>query len=399
MTKKQKRDSVQEIADRIGALLREADETGAKLPWHKPWSYGTVECDYDTVTITPTSGHFNGTSGRCYTGLNPWFLDATANDPERNYSSQAWTTYKQAQKVATANLLKLGYEPERSKTDDDGNILAGWGWKFTGDGDSPLGDEPCPGVRKGEKGTPVFFWSFFLAYTDKNGNAVYKPSKARIAKGDLTIKRVPSCRVYSVFNWDQCDGLPEPKNRQLKTMTVSLPRVKDPEALGIPQEIADAFPQVASVWAQFAEATGCKLSNGGDRACYKTNSHEIWMPTVEQFVKTDSDKGLIRYCSTLLHEMTHATGNSAVLDRQLGNRFGSEAYAFEELVAEIGSASLCHSLGIQSELREDHASYIKSWIERIEQDKYSIHTAARMAREAHACLLNAVENESVEEAA
>lgn len=385
MTSKTKRDSVQEVADRIAAMLSEAQETGAKLPWHKPWATGsTVECGVETITIQ-TTGHYNGTSGRCYTGLNPWFLDAALVAQES--SSTAWTTFKQAQKVATANLIKLGYEPERTKKDKEGNVVAGWGWTYTGEGDAPLGDAPCPGVRKGEEGTPVFFWSFFVSWTDKNGKVVRKPSKARIAKGDLTRKSVPSCRVYTAFNWEQCDSMPEPKAAKPRTVQVAVPRVLDPEALGIPREVAETHPAVAAVWAQFAEATGCKLSNSGDRAFYRPATHEIWMPTVEQFTAKNPEQGLNRYCATLLHEMTHATGHQKLLQRDFANRFGTEAYAFEELVAEIGSASLCQSLGIESELRDDHASYIQGWIERIKQDKYSIHTAARHAREALALLL------------
>jgi antirestriction protein ArdC len=376
--RKPKTDSVTRVAEQIAALIKKSQEEGTPLPWHKPWAFGTVEVDHETVTIRPNSGHYNGTSGRCYNGLNVWFLDATA--AEAGYRSQSWTTFKQAKKLATANLIKLGYAAEGTKTDDDGEIVSGWGWSWAGEGDAPLGDDPCPGVRRGEKGTPVFFWSFFKAYSDSSGNVVRKPTKDQIASGGLKVRSIPSCRVYSVFNWDQCDCLPESKKRQAKKMVVTLPRVKDPAAIGIPVEVAEAYPQVASVWAHFSAATGCKLSNGGDRAFYRPSTHEIWMPTVAQFTAKSAEKGLVRYCSTLLHEMVHAT--SKPLDRQLGNRFGSGAYAFEELVAEIGAASLCHAMGIESELRDDHASYVKSWLEKIEDDKYAIHTAARMSREA-----------------
>ena len=388
-TRKPKTDAVERVAIQIADLIRQSQKDGTPLPWHKPWSHGEVVVDTETVTIRPNSGHYNGTSGRCYNGLNIWFLDATAH--AGGFGSQAWTTFKQAQKLAAANLTKLGYEPERVKTDDDGNVVAGWGWSWAGQGEAPLGESPCPGVRRDEKGTAVFYWSFFKSYRDRDGKVVRKPGKARIAQGDLTVKTVPNIRVYNVFNWDQCDCLPEPRKRQAKETVVVLPRVKDPAALGIPVAIAEAYPQVASLWAHFAEATGCKLSNGGDRAFYRPATHEIWMPTVEQFVAKGAEKGMVRYCSTLLHEMVHAT--SKPLDRQLGGRFGSGAYAFEELIAEIGAASLCHALGIESELREDHASYVKSWLEKIEEDKYGIHTAARMSREAMAYLLGETDAE------
>jgi hypothetical protein len=48
-------------------------------------------------------------------------------------------------------------------------------------------------------------------------------------------------------------------------------------------------------------------------------------------------------------------------DRKPGKRFGDEAYAMEELVAELGAAFLCADLGITSEPRADHAHYLDLW--------------------------------------
>ena len=394
--KKKKKNAVEIIADKILKLIRKAKKDGTPLPWHKPWAQGPgIQYDTETVTITPEQGHFNGCSGHVYKGLNQWFLDALSQ--ENDYTSQAWTTFKQAKKVATLHLIKLGYVPASTKENDKGEIVAGWDWSWGGEGKAPLGADPCPGVRKGEESTEVFYWSQWMRWVDAEGNTVRKPTKAQIASGAVKKKTTPSLRVYRVFNFDQCDSMPAPRGRSKQTITYCLPVVKDPAALGIPQEVADQFPQVASVFAAFAEATGCTLTNAGNRAFYNITQHAITMPTVAQFVKVNNGSGVARYAATLLHEITHATGNKAVLDRQFGKRFGDEAYAFEELVAEIGSASLCQALGVPSALREDHASYVASWLKVLDDDKYSIHTAAKHSRESMALLLDAVTQDAAED--
>jgi antirestriction protein ArdC len=80
--------------------------------------------------------------------------------------------------------------------------------------------------------------------------------------------------------------------------------------------------------------------------------------------------------------MTHWTGGKARLDRDLGHRFGSDAYAVEELVAELGAAFLCADLELGLEAREDHAAYIASWLKVLSHDSRAIFTAAAQAQKA-----------------
>ena len=70
------------------------------------------------------------------------------------------------------------------------------------------------------------------------------------------------------------------------------------------------------------------------------------------------------------------------LDRQLSTRFGDDAYAAEELIAELGAAFLCADLGITSEPRPDHAAYLASWLKILKADKKAIFTAASAASRA-----------------
>ena len=70
----------------------------------------------------------------------------------------------------------------------------------------------------------------------------------------------------------------------------------------------------------------------------------------------------------------------------MSGRFGSDTYAVEELVAELGAAFLCSDVGITQEPRTDHAQYIKHWLQVIKDDKKAIFTAASQASKASAWL-------------
>jgi antirestriction protein ArdC len=88
------------------------------------------------------------------------------------------------------------------------------------------------------------------------------------------------------------------------------------------------------------------------------------------------------YYSTLAHEHVHWTGAANRLAREFGRRFGDEAYAFEELIAELGAAFLCAGLGLSNEPRPDHAAYIASWLRVLKGEKRAIFTAASKAQAA-----------------
>ena len=63
-------------------------------------------------------------------------------------------------------------------------------------------------------------------------------------------------------------------------------------------------------------------------------------------------------------------------------RFGSEPYAKEELVAELGAAFLCARAGIAPATLEDSAAYLANWLKKLREDKRLIVTAAGAAQRA-----------------
>src|ERR1019366_3861370 len=188
--------------------------------------------------------------------------------------------------------------------------------------------------------------------------------------GESEQRQVRYLKSSSVFNVEQIEGLPAHYTAQAAS-------VPNPEARVAAGE-------------RFAAATGAVIRHGGDRAYYAPQEDAVQMPPFETFRDAGS------YYATLLHELTHWTGHSSRLARDLRNRFGDEAYAAEELIAELGAAFLCADLGIALEPREDHASYLAVWLKVLRADSRAIFTAAAQAQRA-ADYLHALN--SVQEAA
>jgi antirestriction protein ArdC len=132
----------------------------------------------------------------------------------------------------------------------------------------------------------------------------------------------------------------------------------------------------------FLAATKATIRCGGDRAYYDRSTDHIQMPDEQLFRAEDTLTRSQDWYAVLSHELTHWAGSSTRLNRQFGKRFGDDAYAMEELVAELGAAFLCAELGLTPILRDDHASYVNHWLTVMKADKRAIFTAAAKASEA-----------------
>jgi antirestriction protein ArdC len=126
----------------------------------------------------------------------------------------------------------------------------------------------------------------------------------------------------------------------------------------------------------FFRAIGSDLRHGGNQAYYSPSGDYVQMPPFAAFRES------ISYYSVLAHEHTHWTASAARCNRELGKRFGDNAYAAEELIAELGAAFTCAHLGLSTEPREDHAQYLQSWLRVLKADKRAIFTAASKAQQA-----------------
>lgn len=121
------------------------------------------------------------------------------------------------------------------------------------------------------------------------------------------------------------------------------------------------------------------------KASYVFNANQVddfALPDRTRFVGSATSSATERLYSTLLCEFTHWTGIKTRCDREFGKRFCDDAYAMEELVAELGAAFLCADLGIANTPRPDHAAYISHWLTVLKADKKAIFTAASKATQA-----------------
>ena len=218
-------------------------------------------------------------------------------------------------------------------------------------------------VRKGEKGRKVVFFKMME----------YKTGKVD-EDGNEKTELVPWLTVYTVFHIRQCDGLEQKYH-------LGGDKLFDFNG----DTTADA------VAAEYLTREGIRYEKiNGDRAYYRPSEDLIVTPLPEQF----ADRG--EYYSTLFHEMTHSTGHEKRLNRLTKcAAFGSDDYSTEELVAEIGSASLLATLGIGQESNlKMSAAYIKNWLKALKNDKKMIVVAAGRAEKAVRMILNIKEGEA-----
>ncbi len=248
----------------------------------------------------------NALTRRSYSGINVLILWAAVVDG--GYSAQRWLTFRQA--------LQLG-----------GN------------------------VRRGEKGTVVCYADRFTP----------RGEEERARDEDREARQIAFLKRFTVFNIDQCDGLPEEV-----TKVPTLP------------EERETIPHAEALIA----ATGADFRIGGGSAFYAPDADFVQVPPQQAYPEQ------INWYRTALHELGHWTGHPSRLGRDFSGRFGSSAYAREELVAEMASAFTCASLSISPTVR--HADYIGAWLEVLREDERAIFRAASLASKAADYLLGFV---------
>lgn len=214
-------------------------------------------------------------------------------------------------------------------------------------------------VRKGEQSTlAVLYKPMSKEAHDEDGQVV------RDEQGNVKMVQFALLRTHCLFNIEQTEGLPNEEQQNDNG------------------EDTMAFIDHAPAERLLA-ASGAHIEHRyGDSAFYLPIRDLIQLPTKAQFVDVGS------YYATALHELTHWSGHHSRLNREGitgGHTFGSAAYAFEELVAEMGAAFLCALTGTQGELR--HEEYLASWLKILKEDKRAIFRASGLAREASEYLL------------
>jgi antirestriction protein ArdC len=262
---------------------------GGTVPWHKPWN---------SATGLPK----NLSSGKPYRGINVMLLGC------QHYTSPWWVTFRQC-------------------SERGGN------------------------VRKGEKATPVVFWSQLHRQDDTE------------AEGNHNSHFV--LRYYHVFNAAQCDGLAYP---QTEPTPQEFPPIETCEQLvaGMPK------PPV--------------IVHHETQAYYRPSADRINMPPRTLFAHAEE------YYSTLFHELTHSTGHTSRLNRPTLTDlcpFGTTNYSKEELCAEMGAAYLCGLAGIENATIDNSAAYLQGWLRKLGSEPKLLVQAAAQAQKAVDYITNA----------
>ena len=210
-------------------------------------------------------------------------------------------------------------------------------------------------VRKGEKGTMIVKVVEF-GREEEAAALVRAESASEKEQG----RSARALRRYWVFNADQIDGIPAAEKQT--------------------QELAfEPIERAEAVMQALIEKTGLLVMHGNFEPCYIPSRDEIRLPHREAFNKS----GAWGYHSVALHEAAHSSLHERRMNRgeAIGKRWGDQAYALEELRAEICSAILASETGVpmSQESIANHASYLNSWVEAIQGDPMAIFTAAKDA--------------------
>ena len=272
-----------------------AELEAGRLPWVQPWGSAGVRA--------PLGLPKNAATGRTYSGINVLILwDAVV---EQGYASQSWLTFRQS--------VALGGH-----------------------------------VRKGERGTTVVYADRFVP----------DDLRDRARERGVEPRGIPFLKRFTVFNVEQCAGLPD--------------------GIAAPQSPVDAsliLPQVE----ELIRATGADFRIGGDKAYYDVAGDYIRVPPPQAFYEK------VNWHRTSVHELSHWTGAPNRLARDLSGPFGSKPYIFEELCVEIACAYTLSALGVVPTVR--HADYLGAWIDLLTEQNRAIVRAASAASKAADYLL------------
>ena len=211
-------------------------------------------------------------------------------------------------------------------------------------------------VRKGEKSEIVVFWKI-LEQLETNEET-----------GEKEIKKIPLLRYYNVFHISQVDGVeplaPEQLNNDITPIEAGDKIITD---------------YITREHLNFIE---CK----SNKAYYSPSADTVKVPLKEQYNLINE------YYSTTYHELIHSTGHKNRLNRLHTGAiaaFGSEDYSKEELVAEIGSATIMNMLGIETtKTFRNSTAYIQSWLQVLRNDNKFIISASSKAEKAVNYIMN-----------
>lgn len=209
-------------------------------------------------------------------------------------------------------------------------------------------------LKKGSKATYVEYW---YPFDQKEKKAMtWNDYKEALKAGRKPEEFRLSTRYTAVFNAGEIEGIPQ-LEQPVENLDIS----------------EDELVRLLS------DSMGVEILNdGGNRAFYSPMQDKIHLPLASAFTTEYA------YNATALHELSHATGHPTRLNRPQGAFFGTEQYAYEELVAEMSSCFMGVNLktNLSPEHMENHKAYVQSWIQAITEKPDTLVKAIRDAQSA-----------------
>ena len=312
------RSSEDRALDRFAEMMIEKIKT-LQGDWKKPWfTEGALQWPKNL-------------SGREYNGMNALML--MMHCEKQGYKLPVFCTFD---RVAGLNFTKDKQGAKMQATDKNGEQL------------------PQVSVNKGEKSFPVFITTYSVVEKDTKERIKWEDYKQLTEEEKGKYNVYPKLQVYNVFNVDQTnlkEARPELYNK--------LEQANQIVRQSTGSDSYD-FPAMDRMIEQNEWICPIKPIYG-DQAYYSISKNEIVIPEKKQFKDGES------FYTNLAHEMTHSTGAENQLGRLKPTSFGSKEYAREELVAELSAALVAQRYGMTKHLKEDSASYLKSWLNSLKE--------------------------------
>lgn len=312
------RSSEDRALDRFAEMMIEKIKT-LQGDWKKPWfTEGALQWPKNL-------------SGREYNGMNALML--MMHCEKQGYKLPVFCTFD---RVAGLNFTKDKQGAKMQATDKNGEQL------------------PQVSVNKGEKSFPVFITTYSVVEKDTKERIKWEDYKQLTEEEKGKYNVYPKLQVYNVFNVDQTnlkEARPELYNK-LEQANQILRQSTESDSYD--------FPAMDRMIEQNEWICPIKPIYG-DQAYYSISKNEIVIPEKKQFKDGES------FYTNLAHEMTHSTGAENQLGRLKPTSFGSKEYAREELVAELSAALVAQRYGMTKHLKEDSASYLKSWLNSLKE--------------------------------
>lgn len=212
-------------------------------------------------------------------------------------------------------------------------------------------------VRKGSKSRIIVFWTML--------------KKTEEQDGEMVEKKIPVLKYFNVFSLDQIEFNPEKMPEKVVKYLNGLAeksRRFDHDRNKLADKILSAYAKRENVRIWTIESNS---------AYYSEADEMVVVPKLNQFERQEE------FYSTLAHECTHSTGSQKRLKRDLTGRFGTKAYAREELTAEMGASFFLNMLGIETTRSHDNnVAYLQSWIQSLKEDNRAVIVAAGKAQKA-----------------